>query len=78
MEWFQRIGLRQKILITVGVTCLICASASLGVGIYFKNREFREGLVAKAQTIHSRIFVASQAVKNSSASCFITDRGGFS
>ena len=62
MEWFQRIGLREKVLLTVAVTCLICASASLGVGVYFKNREFREGLVSKAQTIHSRIHVASQYV----------------
>lgn len=64
MEWFQRIGLRQKVLLSVFITCIICAFASLGVGVYFKNREFKEGLVKKAQTIHSRINIAGQYVAN--------------
>lgn len=62
MNWFHRIGLRHKVLLTVFIACIICAVASLGVGIYFKNREFKEGLVGKAQTIHSRINVASRYV----------------
>lgn len=62
MNWFHRIGLREKVLCTVVFTCLICGGISLGVGVIFNGLEFREGLIKKSQTIHSRINVASRYV----------------
>ncbi|MEA9356396.1 methyl-accepting chemotaxis protein [Bacteriovorax sp. PP10] len=62
MNWFHRIGLREKVLCTVVFTCIICGGISLGVGIIFNGLEFRDGLIKKSQTIHSRINVASHYV----------------
>lgn len=62
MKWFQRIGLREKVLCTVVFTCLICGGIALAVGILFNGLEFREGLIKKSRTIHSRITVASRYV----------------
>jgi len=62
VKWFHQIGLREKVLCTVVFTCLICGGISLAVGIIFNGLEFREGLIKKSQTIHSRINVASRYV----------------
>ena len=62
MFLLSRLGIRAKILAIVAMACCICGAISIGVAIHFKEKEFREGLVQKSRTLHSRIQVAADYV----------------
>jgi methyl-accepting chemotaxis protein len=62
MNGFQRLGLRTKVLLSVGLACLICGGVSLSVAVYYNGVEFRRGLVEKSRTIHGRLDVAAKYV----------------
>lgn len=55
MKWFRELSMMFKILISVAIACMICAFISLKIAIYFAEKDFRNGLIAKSRTIHSRI-----------------------
>ncbi|MFS4460309.1 methyl-accepting chemotaxis protein [Bdellovibrio sp. HCB2-146] len=55
-------SLKIKILLTVFVACLICSAMALLVSVRSKSQEFRNGLVEKSRTIHSRLEVAAHYV----------------
>lgn len=61
-KFFNTIGLRLQIFVTVALACLICAGISLGVSIYYNNIEFRQGLVDKSRLLHGRLDVAAKYV----------------
>jgi methyl-accepting chemotaxis protein len=62
MNGFKRLGLRTKVLFSVGLACLICGGVSLSVAVYYNGVEFRRGLVEKSRTIHGRLDVAAKYV----------------
>ncbi|MBN20156.1 MAG: hypothetical protein CL678_02625 [Bdellovibrionaceae bacterium] len=62
MGIFNKLGLRSKVLFSVAISCLICGTLATGVAIYFNEKEFKEGLIEKARTLHGRINVAGEYV----------------
>ena len=64
MNWIDRLSLRTKVLMAVGLACFICGAVSLGVAIHYNDVEFRNGLADNARIVHSRLDVASKYVAN--------------
>ncbi len=62
MKSFERFKFSTKILLIVGVSCLICAGTSIGVALYFANVDLKKGIEEKATTIHSRLEAATEFV----------------
>lgn len=62
MRFFDQLGIKIKILMTVLMASLICAIVALGTSLYFNQIELRKGLVEKSKTIHSRLDVAAKYV----------------
>lgn len=55
-------GLRSKILFAVGMACFICAAVAIIIAMNYNNKEFKNGLVERSRTIHSRLESASRYV----------------
>lgn len=47
MNFLVALSLRTKVLLSVALGCAICAAVALSVGIYFNQKEVRNGLVKK-------------------------------
>ncbi|MDR3608383.1 MAG: bacteriohemerythrin [Oligoflexia bacterium] len=62
MNYFQSFGLRKRILTAVGLACLICAVISMAVARHFSAMELEQGIIDKAETIHSRLDAATDYV----------------
>lgn len=56
--------LRTKILIIVGMACLICLLIAVSVARYFNERSLRAGIVDKSRAIHSRLNASTQFIAN--------------
>lgn len=62
MKSFEQLKFSTKILLIVGFSCLICASTSIGVALYFAHTDLKKGIEEKASTIHSRLEAATEFV----------------
>ena len=59
MDWFNRLSLRLKVIVSVGMACAICGVVATSVAIHFNEKEFRQGLVDSARMILGRLDVAA-------------------
>ncbi|MGZ3774351.1 MAG: methyl-accepting chemotaxis protein [Pseudobdellovibrionaceae bacterium] len=59
---FKSLGLRTKIMFAVGLACSICAAVAMVIAVKYNNIEFRNGLIERSRTIHSRLESASRYV----------------
>ena len=62
MDSFNRLKFSSKILLIVGISCLISAGTSIYVSLYFANKDLKHGIEEKASTIHSRLEAATEFV----------------
>ncbi len=62
MKSFQHFKFSTKILLIVGISCLICSGTSIGMALYFAHVDLKKGIEEKAATIHSRLEAATEFV----------------
>ena len=62
MESFKRLKFSTKVLLIVGISCVICAGASISSSLYFAHEDLKKGIEEKAGTIHSRLEAATDFV----------------
>lgn len=55
MEWFRSLSLKSKILFSVSLSGIICATVAVSVAIHYAQVEFTSGLVLKSKAIMSRL-----------------------
>lgn len=62
MKSYQHFKFSTKILLIVGISCLICSGTSIGMALYFAHADLKKGIEEKAATIHSRLEAATEFV----------------
>nr|BDT28358.1 methyl-accepting chemotaxis protein [Bacteriovorax sp. HI3] len=62
MKSYQHFKFSTKILLIVGISCLICSGTSIGMALYFAHVDLKKGIEEKAATIHSRLEAATEFV----------------
>jgi len=62
MEVFRKLNFNTKILIIIGVSCIICATTSTVASLYFSHKDLIAGIEEKALTVHSRLEAATEFV----------------
>lgn len=55
MSKMFNVSIRFKIMFSVILACLFCASFAMAVAVHFNNLEMIDGLIDKSRTIHSRV-----------------------
>ncbi len=62
MNLFTRLKLNVKILIIVGLSCILCAATATIAALYFSHEDLKAGIEEKAHTVHSRLEAATEFV----------------
>lgn len=64
MTFFKRLSFKTRLLLTVALSCLICALVSVAVSLHFSQQELHKGIIAKGETVLSRLDAATDYVAN--------------
>lgn len=62
MSWFDKLSLKNRILIIVAMACIICSATAIIVSLYFKKEELYGGIIGKSNAIHMRLDAATDYV----------------
>lgn len=62
MSWFDKLSLKNRILIIVAMASIICSATAIVVSLYFKKEELYSGIIGKSNAIHLRLDAATDYV----------------
>ncbi len=74
MRLFHSLSLKGRILIIVGLACLICSATALTVSVYFKKQELYKGIIDKSNAIHLRLDAATDYVAGQGGLTAVVER----
>ncbi len=62
VNWFNSLSLKARILLIVGLACLICSASAISISFYLNTKELHKGIVDKSNAIHLRLNAATDYI----------------